>query len=225
MADPSTVPWWQELLLLAFGAGGGGGIVALLAEIRKISQNRTNQRLQDVFEVAGDLQAALAACGVAVSATRVLLLEAHNGGKDLDPHGAMYSSVRYEWTKGQVGAVRARWQHVLLDTAYVGLLNHILRKGHQHVVAAELPDDSQLRGVYEANGIAQSMVVLVPPAVPRTVFGMPWPWAKKRLRMHYVSVTWDDPGLKMTPSIVYHIDTCVTRCRMALEKIRIPASD
>lgn len=91
-------------------------------------------------------------------ANRVLLLKSENGGGIPGPGNVAYSTVVRERRDDRISSVQARWQRVPVDKDYARMICDIIDTGRVERHTSEMVEGSELRDVYEADGVKFSTV-------------------------------------------------------------------
>jgi hypothetical protein len=105
----------------------------------------------------------------ATNASRVVILQAHNGNAPR-PGSQLKSSVVFESYDNKTRPIMADWQLELIDQEYAEILTDVLAKGHIVIRRSEMSPLSTLQRVYETHGIAKSHVVLLSQENDRMVY-------------------------------------------------------
>lgn len=154
---------WQELVLFV----SGGGLTALVAAIteyirRKSAQSRakTHETIVQVLRDAHDIRSYLEEARIGLSAQRVLLLYAHNGGGALDARKPIYSSIIAESNRDDAAPRASSWNNQVVDSQYLEILRDITESGSRLLSTSEM-EGGKLKDLYVTDGVTYSLVDLV----------------------------------------------------------------
>jgi hypothetical protein len=89
---------------------------------------------------------------------RALFLRAHNGGGPLDPARRTYTSAEMEARDRTVPKRILDWKDRPIDAQYMNLMQRVATEEVVTLKTKNLPKESILRGVYEADGVVGSIV-------------------------------------------------------------------
>lgn len=131
------------------------------------------------------------------SATRAILLAAHNNTGPLSLFSPRYSSALDESVNG-VEPVLLTWQNQLLDVPYVQMLERFITQGKMEIDTTTMPDGI-LKDVYLAGGVKNSLLFMIDYDI-------------QKHRLIYLSVNFSS-GIKLTANERVVITNVVTKLK------------
>lgn len=91
------------------------------------------------------------------SASRAVIIAAHNGGDQPSIFSPLYTTVLYE-ANDELPTITERWHRQLIDKPYLAIIDKVLQKDDFLVVTEDL-EPGILRNLYKAEGIDHSQVI------------------------------------------------------------------
>jgi len=131
----------------------------LIPAAKKLLDSHLRKQHEKIIETNAELYRILREFRVNLDAQRVVTIKSENGGGVPDIGATCWVSVLHESVQDDFPSVidyRTR-----MDMEYSELLRSLWKNGHEWVVAHTLPEDSTLRGKYEADGIYASFVFAI----------------------------------------------------------------
>lgn len=136
-------------------------ILNLLRELVKSGFIQRNQPITRTVIAYAKIYPVLTAMLYETGAARVVLLKTTNGGGIPKPGSTLRSSALAEVVNHDIEQVAQVWQNQLVDRDYVHMLSKLHLRSRTFMVTQDLDEDSLLRNLYKANGIAFSKILLV----------------------------------------------------------------
>jgi len=128
---------------------GGSGLHRIFREVKdRLNSAKSKEAFLDIsliYEAMHDIVAN-------TTINRVLILATHNGGHEIKPGTKLYGSVLYETVAQPFVSVKASYQNIPLDAAYVQVLVELLTNGSVGTVTDTMPK-GVLKDLYEREGV------------------------------------------------------------------------
>lgn len=154
----------------------------------KVPVTHFNILFDDIQKVYDSMSDALEA----LSADRILILHAHNGGSVPTLRVPVYSSVLYEahvpnspHTGSVIEPMKTTWKSQVMDADYVMLLKQMALSGTITWKTKDMPP-SVLKDVYEVGGVAAATIFTI--------------YEEDNLSLYYGSITTSDPDFEDNPA-------------------------
>ena len=111
--------------------------------VTKVKTKRFERGIEKVYKIYGSFQE----LAHKLSATKVLLMKATNGGGLPAPGRPLHVTAVVEVASPGVKMIREEWQDRIIDHSYIQILENVYVNGHVDVITEELDDYSSLKGV------------------------------------------------------------------------------
>jgi hypothetical protein len=157
------VPPWAAVAIVFLMGGAAKELINAFRDIGKAwisAKKRADSSADRPIDVIGDVHTTYTLLNellASVTADRVVLLRAENGGNIPTIGKELTSSIVYEVFSETSHAIRDTWQKQTLDDAYVWMLKHVSTDGFVELVTAEMPDGI-LKTLYMRHNVVASHV-------------------------------------------------------------------
>jgi len=133
---------------------GGGGLHRIFIEVKdRLNTAKSKEAFTDISLIYEAMQDIIANTSI----NRVLILSTHNDGQEIKPGTKLYGSVLYETVTTPFTSVKANYQNIPLDAAYVQILVELMTSGYV-VTVTDTMQKGVLKDLYEKEGVKFSKV-------------------------------------------------------------------
>lgn len=122
--------------------------------ITRIKTRRFEKGIEKVYKIYGSFQE----LSHELSATKVMLMKATNGGGLPAPGRPLHVTAVVEVAAPGVKMIREEWQDRIVDHSYIQVLERVYVDDHVEIKTKELEEFSTLKGVLEASGTVQTSI-------------------------------------------------------------------
>ena len=139
----------------------GGGASKLLDTAYRWWRGVRQTRVEQVFDVVGDMYFAMRRCRDETDADYVLVIKVHNGGKDLEVGSPTFVTIVHEIIGEGGASVKERWQERPVDEHYSETIKVLLRERRIVTSTAEIQDGTLMKGAYTHAGVRHADTRLI----------------------------------------------------------------
>jgi len=157
------VPPWAAVAIVFLMGGASKELINAVKDVTKAwitSRKRVDAGADRPIDVIGDVHTTYTMLNellASVTADRVVLLRAENGGNIPTIGKELTSSIVYEVFSETSHAIRDSWQKQALDDAYVWMLKRVSTDGFIELMTDDMPDGI-LKNLYQRHGVVASHV-------------------------------------------------------------------
>lgn len=196
----------QSSLITEFFVGSGlsaaaAGWLATFLHKKKLDmeKQKENQSVAAVIDAAS-IYDELNTLASRTGCMRALILASSNGGGVPDAGSPLTVSILYEVVRGEgLMPIRADWQMIPIDEAYVSMLREMITHGSYHGEIEKLKPGI-LKDLYDTEGVKSFYIV---------------PILRTQLKYYFLSIRWtDEKGVDEST-----IRTCLSAASHKIEKI------
>ena len=157
-----SMPPWAAVAIVFLMGGASKEMINAIRDVTKTwisAKKKADSAAERPIDVIGDVHTTYTLLNellAGVTAERVLLMRAENGGNIPTIGKELTSSIVYEVFSDGGHAIRENWQKQALDDAYVWMLKRVSTDGYVEVLTSDLPEGifktfQKRHGVYAAH--------------------------------------------------------------------------
>jgi hypothetical protein len=141
-----SMPPWAAVAIVFLMGGASKEMINAIRDIAKTwisAKKKADSAAERPIDVIGDVHSTYTLLNellAGVTAERVLLMRAENGGNIPTIGKELTSSIVYEVFSDGGHAIRENWQKQALDDAYVWMLKRVSTDGHVELLTSDLPE-------------------------------------------------------------------------------------